>query len=122
MQNGTDSWPWPNFSPDEIRCRGTGRLIVKPEAMDALQMARDIVGKPLHINSGYRSPEYNKQVGGVPNSYHTQGMAFDISLRNIDRYELVAALRKAGFTGIGHYPTFVHADIRPGLPVTFDRR
>ena len=118
----TSPWPWPSFTPDEIRCKGTGKLYILPEAMDALQLARDIVGLPFHINSAYRSPEHNKAVGGAKNSYHVRGMAFDISLRNHDRSLLLAALKSAGFKGIGHYDTFIHADIRPGAPVVFDRR
>ena len=28
---------WPNFSPAEIACRGTGKLLVNEPALDALQ-------------------------------------------------------------------------------------
>ena len=33
---------------------------------------------PIVINSGFRSPEVNKAVGGVPTSNHTTGCAVDI--------------------------------------------
>ena len=33
---------------------------------------------PICINSGFRSKEVNKAVGGVPNSNHTTGCAVDI--------------------------------------------
>jgi len=42
-------------------------------------------GKPLHVNSFYRSPELNKAVGGAqdkngnPTSQHCKGMAIDLS-------------------------------------------
>jgi len=32
----------------------------------------------LLLNCGYRSPAFNKAVGGDPNSYHLQGLAIDI--------------------------------------------
>ena len=35
-------------------------------------------GKPLTINSGYRSAALNAAVGGVATSMHTQGLAADI--------------------------------------------
>ena len=34
--------------------------------------------RPLHINSGYRSPQLNKKVGGVAGSNHLTGCAVDI--------------------------------------------
>lgn len=45
-----------------------------------LQPLRDIYGKPIRINSGYRCPELNKAVGGVPNSMHQNGEASDLSI------------------------------------------
>ena len=45
-----------------------------------LQPLRDIYGKPIHINSGYRCPELNKAVGGVPTSQHQRGEATDLSV------------------------------------------
>ena len=45
-----------------------------------LQPLRDIYGKPIRINSGYRCPELNKAVGGVSNSMHQNGEASDLSI------------------------------------------
>ena len=45
-----------------------------------LQPLRDIYGKPIRINSGYRCAELNKAVGGVPNSMHQNGEASDLSI------------------------------------------
>ena len=36
-------------------------------------------GKPIHVNSGYRSPQLNKAVGGVKTSQHLKGQAVDIT-------------------------------------------
>ena len=44
-------WRWPNFSPAEIVCRGTGRLLVNEPALDKLQALRDRLGKPLIVRS-----------------------------------------------------------------------
>ena len=43
-----------------------------------LQPLRDAYGKPIKINSGYRSVDVNKAVGGSPTSQHTKGEAVDI--------------------------------------------
>ena len=54
------TWRWPNFSPAEIACRGTGKLPVDETALDKLQALRDRLGKPLIVRSAYRSPEHNR--------------------------------------------------------------
>ena len=38
---------------------------------------------PIYITSGYRCPMLNKKVGGVENSYHTRGMAADITAKSV---------------------------------------
>ena len=43
-----------------------------------LEMLRDRAGTPIIINSGYRSPQLNKRVGGVATSNHVTGCAVDI--------------------------------------------
>src|SRR6478672_11119686 len=45
-----------------------------------LQMLHDHVGKPIVINSGYRSPSHNIEVGGAPHSQHLTGKAADIHI------------------------------------------
>lgn len=43
-----------------------------------MQRIREALGAPVHITSGYRSPEVNRAVGSTnPNSQHTQGLAAD---------------------------------------------
>lgn len=83
-----------------------------------LQALRDHVGKPISINSGYRSPEHNAKIGGVPNSAHILGMAADIKIEGLTPSQVKAAileliqLGKMHNGGIGLYSTFVHYDTR----------
>ena len=109
------TWHWPNFSPAEIACRGTGKLLVNEDALNRLQELRVTLGKPLIVNSAYRSPEHNRKVGGAKASKHLEGSAFDISMANHDPASFIAAARKAGFKGIGTYPrsNFIHIDTGP---------
>ncbi|HMQ41780.1 MAG TPA: D-Ala-D-Ala carboxypeptidase family metallohydrolase [Paracoccus sp. (in: a-proteobacteria)] len=110
-----EAWRWPDFSLAEIACRGTGKLLVNAEALDRLQVLRSALGRPMIVNSAYRSPEHNARVGGAKKSQHLSGAAFDISMANHDPESFIAAAREAGFTGIGTYPrsNFVHIDIGP---------
>ena len=48
-----------------------------------LDPLRRIYGKPILISSGYRCPKLNTLVGGVSNSWHTQGNAADIHVASL---------------------------------------
>lgn len=108
-------WRWPNFTPAEIACRGTGKILINGDALDRLQALRLALGKPMVVNSAYRSPEHNRNVGGAKASKHMDGIAFDISMAGHDPVAFIAAARRAGFKGIGTYPksNFVHIDTGP---------
>ncbi|WP_209426672.1 D-Ala-D-Ala carboxypeptidase family metallohydrolase [Pararhodobacter sp. SW119] len=108
-------WRWPNFSPAEIACRGTGKLLINAPALDKLQALRDRLGKPLIVRSAYRSPEHNRAVGGATRSKHLDGTAFDIAMANHDPVAFEAAAREVGFLGFAFYPRsgFMHIDLGP---------
>lgn len=44
-----------------------------------LNQAREKLGIPIKVNSGYRSPALNRIIGGAKNSYHMQGRAADLN-------------------------------------------
>ncbi|PQO23989.1 peptidase M15 [Rhodobacteraceae bacterium WD3A24] len=108
-------WWWQDFSPAEIACCGTGKLLVHEEALDTLQALRDRLGKPLIVTSGYRSPEHNRAVGGATRSKHMEGTAFDISMTNQEPHTFEREARAVGFKGFGTYPrsNFMHIDLGP---------
>jgi len=113
-----DLWRWGHFKPVEIASKGNGSILIHFDSLDKLQLARNLANKPFIINSGYRDPEYNARIGGVKDSMHMRGQAFDISLKGFTKPELHSILLKAGFTGFGlHYATFIHADT--GRPRTW---
>ena len=43
-----------------------------------LEVLRERYNKPIRINSGYRSPQLNRKVGGAATSNHLTGCAVDI--------------------------------------------
>ena len=49
-----------------------------------LEPLRELYGAPLYVNSGYRSPEVNAAVGGVPTSQHLRGEAADITTGSLE--------------------------------------
>ena len=47
---------------------------------------------PIVINSGYRSPQLNKKIGGQPNSNHLTGCAVDIRVKDNEQLIQYAAI------------------------------
>ncbi|MCP4438789.1 MAG: DUF882 domain-containing protein [Aureispira sp.] len=85
--------------------------------MKQLDVIRGALGVAMNINSGYRSPEHNANVGGATNSQHKLGTASDISCSIPPRkvHAVIAGLIDAGQIsqgGLGLYNSFVHYDIR----------
>ena len=112
-----------NFDLSEFACKdGTpvpNDLIPNVELLAKnLQVLRDHLGEPIHINSGYRSPAHNAKVGGKKNSYHMKAMAADITCKSKTPKQLAAiiekliAAKKMKQGGLGIYPGFVHYDVR----------
>ena len=99
--------------PEEVR-RNISRLVTT-----LLEPARTLLGRPIHVNSGYRCPDYNRRVGGAVHSQHMYGRAADITIRGLDP-ECVAEIfhghlianENIGPGGVGKYSGFTHVDIR----------
>lgn len=62
---------------------------------ECLDKVREMWGKPIGVNSGYRSYELNKAVGGAKNSQHLRGEAADITTGSKDNnrklFDLIVA-------------------------------
>ncbi len=112
-----------NFSLHEFDCNdGTPvpeSLLGNVEALAGqLQILRDYLKEPVRINSAYRHANYNKRIGGAPDSMHVRAMAADITVKSKTPKQVKATierlikLKKLKFGGIGLYPGFVHVDIR----------
>lgn len=105
----------PHFSTDEFRCPRTGVVIVNLTLVSLLEQLRTALGDvPIRITSGYRTPEYNRSLGGAEDSQHVTGAAADIVVAGRTMAEVADAARAVGFSGIGLYNNHVHVDVRPG--------
>ncbi|MFM2045240.1 MAG: hypothetical protein RLY86_3816 [Pseudomonadota bacterium] len=94
---------WPNIGPTA-------------QVLDEL---RHRLKAPIVFASVYRSPAYNRAIGGAAASLHMQFMAVDFVVRATttgpqDWAALLRELRQQGMFrgGIAAYPTFVHVDTR----------
>ena len=57
-----------------------------------LEVLRERYGKPIIINSGYRSPQVNRKIGGVATSNHLTGCAADIRVTGMEQLIRYAAI------------------------------
>ena len=57
-----------------------------------LEVLRERSGGPVRINSGYRSPQLNRKIGGAPNSNHLTGCAADIRVMGFEQAIRYAAI------------------------------
>ena len=102
-----------SFKVREFACNdGSDVILIHPDLPSVLQNIRNQFGKPIIINSGYRTPEYNKKVGGATRSQHCYGTAADVSPASVAA-AAEKALKEMDYPGgIGVYKSFVHVDVR----------
>ena len=98
------------FKEKELACKCCGQLPpfarenIEALVREVLDPAREKLGSPIVVNSGYRCPKHNKEVGGVANSQHMRGEACDI--RCTDNKRLVQIIEQGGkFDQLIIYPT-----------------
>jgi uncharacterized protein YcbK (DUF882 family) len=115
------------LSWDELACKdGTEyphmyrqdvtRLVNLVESFEALRSKLD--NKPLIILSAYRTPQYNKKIGGALKSQHTEGRALDIrtpkGMKPRELFDILVSLSNVTpIRGVGLYRWGCHMDVRP---------
>ena len=60
-----------------------------------LEPARQAIGCPLIVNSGFRNSRVNRLVGGVKNSQHLLGQAADIRPKDPAQFQRLVSFLKA---------------------------
>lgn len=74
---------------------------------------------PIVVLSGYRTPEWNRKIGGARYSQHVEGRALDLRpptgmpVAAFHALILKWARELSQIRGLGRYATFAHIDIRP---------
>lgn len=104
-----------HFKVREFRCRDDSQVVfIDSYLVSILDILRNQIGKPVYINSGYRTPTRNKEVGGAKYSYHMRGMAADIRVNGMSAKEVAKKLNEIIPHGCGIivYNTWVHIDTR----------
>ena len=128
FQRHLDEWGVTHFTAREFFYRGASderfQLNTDPPAelwpnmeqtAKVLEQARKRLGASIRITSAYRSPAYNKRIGGVANSTHVKFNATDlVTAEPASLYLVLMDMRREGVFkgGLGLYRSFVHMDTR----------
>ena len=98
----------PNFSLEELTVSDTARrkrisnaptpahLRNLRRTAALLEEIRALFGVPLQVTSGYRNPQVNALVGGVPTSAHALGLAADFHVNGLDDLSAAKRIRDSG--------------------------
>jgi uncharacterized protein YcbK (DUF882 family) len=93
----------------EVFCPCCGHLLLRKSLYDLLtRIVGAVPPGTLHINSCYRCPVHNKEVGGEPHSQHMTGEAADIRIDGLSIDAIMQIAESCGAVRIGQYNTFVH--------------
>jgi len=112
----------PNFKYGEFFCNG----IKPPDSVypnilslaKELQKVRDVVKKPIIVNSGWRTAEHNEAVGGASDSQHLTGKAADVVITGIEpKFANIYLAKYGNFKGFGIAGSYTHVDIRSTLTI-----
>lgn len=103
-----------NFNRVEFACKcGCGLDTVDAELVQVIQEIRNEFGV-IHILSGSRCKEHNRNIGGLPRSLHLACKAADFTVRDMSSAKVGSWVlnRYSGKYGIGIYHGWIHLDVR----------
>lgn len=101
------------------RFRNPGQENLDPLMLQILKDLGQAYGRPMDVTSGYRNPIYNAKVGGAKKSYHTRGLAADLSMKGMNEAQRAAFVDDLIAKGVGglitysNNPDMLHVDLRP---------
>ena len=118
LEEFTDSQTAARHGINNVPKEGTAARNNLKDIADTMESIRSILGHPILISSGYRSPAVNKAVGGSKNSAHQHGLAADFTCPGFGTpLEVCNALEphmvELGIDQLIHeYATWVHLGLR----------
>ena len=108
------------FKLSDFNCQETGNNEMSEEFLEKLDDLRHVCGFPFIITSGYRDPTHSIEARKAKAGTHARGIASDIRINNgNEAYDIIKNAQSMGFNGIGVAKSFIHVDIRKGMPVVW---
>jgi len=105
------------FKPSDFACPCCGQVKIDWRIVRCLDSICEWIKEPIRIISGYRCPKHNEEVGGVPDSAHTKGLAVNIYVPNEKiRYLIVDYATLFAIPHIGISKKSIYLDIDETKP------
>ncbi|EQA61831.1 D-Ala-D-Ala carboxypeptidase family metallohydrolase [Leptospira alexanderi] len=118
-----------NFTLAELTVTQTG-LVNSPDERQIINLKRlcetileplkEVAGKPIQVNSGYRSPAVNRKIKGSITSQHMAGEAADICVVGMSILDIVKTIIQLNLPfhqlineGTASGVTWVHVSVAP---------
>ena len=114
-----------HFTASEFVCKCCGKGYVDSTLVLTLDYLRSVFGHPIVINSGWRCPKHNAEVGGAEGSRHLIGIAADIAAptaKYVDLLALAAKFFRRGQDGFEFIAYPKKAFIHVAMPRGFEYR
>ena len=132
LEEFTDSQTAARNGLSNIPAEGTYARVNLHRIAETMEKVRKLLGHPVLISSGYRSPKVNAKVGGSKNSAHVHGLACDFTCPGYGTplmvcMELEEHMGKLEIDQLIHeFETWVHLGLRDGNPrhqtLTIDKK
>lgn len=110
------------MSTEHVRSYVTQERLGRLERLaHTLEIVRAVIGGPIVITSGFRTPALNAMVGGAQKSDHMTAWACDFQRPGLDAnavYDAVLKMRESGliaFDQLIRYPKHTHISVNPRL-------
>jgi len=91
-----------DFALYEYECPCCHAVTLHPKLAACCQRLRDRIGQPITVLSAYRCTAHNVEVGGLPDSFHREGMAVDLDCGPMPKRDL-AVICLTIFPRVGLY-------------------
>lgn len=98
------------FTINEFRCPCCSRVRVAEALVFSLDIFRRIWAAPIIVNSGFRCPKHNQEVGGVDSSRHLIGCAADVKPNDPALFDIFKLEVEKMFKFLPNWEIIIYSD------------